>query len=109
MNHECPALQRVAKFEAKQYEQGERIAVLEVRHDTHEELQQKQSETLDKMCGNVQRMADSMAHIVSIVPLINMAQAVNVISRWMAPPFAVIAGLWAAGHTIRLLYGKFGG
>jgi len=100
---------RVETIEQIQKRQGERMAILEVGHERHEQMQGKQAEILDRMSLNVQRMADGMTHLVSIVPLINMAQAINIICRWLAPPFAIVAGLWAAGHTIYLLLENSGG
>ena len=100
---------RVETIEQVQKKQGERMAILEVGYERHEQGQVKHAETLDKMSLNVQRMADGMVHLVSIVPLINMAQAITMICKWLAPPFAIIAGLWAAGHTIYLLLENSGG
>jgi hypothetical protein len=100
---------RVETIEQMQKKHEERMAILELGHERHEEMQVKQAETLDRMSLNVQRMVDGMTHLVSIVPLINMAQAMNMICKWLAPPFAIVAGLWAAGHTIYLLLENSGG
>jgi len=110
VKQECPTmLSRMETIEKMQKKLGERMAILEVGHQLHEQMQGKQAETLDTMSLNVQRMADGMTHLVSIVPLINMAQAITMICKWLAPPFAIIAGLWAAGHTIHALLENTGG